>query len=74
VVEAPEGTVFHHYETDQKGIITGVNVIAPTQHNAAAICMSIEKAARSLIHKGDVSDEILNMIEMALRAYGPCNA
>jgi len=74
VVEAPEGTVFHHYETDERGIITGVNVISPTQNNAAAICMSIEKAARSLIHKGDVSDEILNMIEMALRAYGPCNA
>jgi len=74
VVEAPGGTVFHHYETDQRGIITGVNVIEPTQNNAAAICMSIEKVAKSLIHKGDVSDEILNMIEMALRAYGPCSA
>ena len=74
VVEAPEGTMFHHYETDAKGIITGVNVISPTQNNAAAMCMSVEKAAQSFIHKGDVSDEILNMIEMALRAYGPCSA
>jgi len=74
VVEAPEGTVFHQYETDGREIISGVNLITPTQNNAAAMCMSIEKAAKSLIHKGDVSDEILNMIEMALRAYGPCNA
>jgi F420-non-reducing hydrogenase large subunit len=74
VVEAPGGTLFHHYETDERGILTGVNLIAPTQNNSAAICMSIEKAAKSLIHKGEVSDEILNMIEMACRAYGPCNA
>jgi len=74
VVEAPGGTVFHQYETDGRGIISGVNLITPTQNNSAAICMSIEKAAKSLIHKGDVPDEILNMIEMALRAYGPCNA
>ncbi|MBW2003955.1 MAG: Ni/Fe hydrogenase subunit alpha [Deltaproteobacteria bacterium] len=74
VVEAPEGTVFHHYATDGRGIITGVNVISPTQNNAAAICMSVEKAAQSFIEKGDVSDEVLNMIEMAVRAYGPCNA
>ena len=74
VVEAPEGIVFHRYETDEKGIVTGVNVISPTQNNAAALCMSIEKATQSLIHKGDVSDEVVNMIEMAVRAYGPCDA
>jgi F420-non-reducing hydrogenase large subunit len=74
VVEAPGGTLFHHYETDERGILTGVNLIVPTQNNSAAICMSIEKAAKSLIHKGEATDSILNMIEMACRAYGPCNA
>jgi F420-non-reducing hydrogenase large subunit len=73
VVEAPEGTLFHHYETDERGIVTGVNLIAPVQNNSASICMSIEKAAKSLIHKGKVTDSILNMIEMAIRAYDPCN-
>jgi F420-non-reducing hydrogenase large subunit len=74
VVEAPGGTLFHHYETDERGSITGANLIAPVQNNSASICMSVEKAAKSLIHKGKVTDSILNMIEMAIRAYDPSNA
>jgi len=74
VVEAPRGTLFHHYKTDERGILTEVNLIVATQNNAASICMSIEKAAKSLIKKGEVSDGILNMIEMAFRAYDPCLA
>lgn len=74
VVEAPRGTLFHHYKTDDKGMLTEVNLIVATQNNAASICMSIEKAAKSLIKKGEVSNGILNMIEMAFRAYDPCLA
>jgi len=74
VVEAPRGTLFHHYQTDEKAILTGVNLIVATGNNAAPIWMSVEKAAKSLIHKGEVPDGILNMIEMAFRAYDPCHA
>jgi F420-non-reducing hydrogenase large subunit len=74
VVEAPRGTLIHHFQTDDKGILTKVNLIVATQNNAAPIWMSIEKAAKSLIHQGKVSDGILNMIEMAFRAYDPCHA
>ena len=74
VVEAPRGTLIHHYQTDDRGILTGVNLIVATQNNSAAINMSIEKAAKSLIKKGEVPDGILNMIEMAFRAYDPCHA
>ena len=74
VVEAPRGTLLHHYQTDDRGILTKVNLIVATQNNAAPIFMSIEKAAKSLIHKGEVPDGILNMIEMAFRAYDPCHA
>ena len=74
VVEAPRGTLFHHYQTDERGILTKVNLIVATQNNSAAINMDIEKAAKSLIHKGEVPDGILNMIEMAFRAYDPCHA
>lgn len=74
VVEAPRGTLIHHYNTDEKGILTAVNLIVATQNNAASINMSVEKAAKSLIHKGDVPEGILNMIEMAFRAYDPCLA
>jgi F420-non-reducing hydrogenase large subunit len=74
VVEAPRGTLIHHYQTDEKGIITKANLIVATQNNSAAINMSVEKAAKALIKKGDVPDGILNMIEMAFRAYDPCHA
>ncbi|TRZ51317.1 MAG: Ni/Fe hydrogenase subunit alpha [Dehalococcoidia bacterium] len=74
VVEAPRGTLFHHYQTDEKGILTKVNLIVATGNNAAPMWMSVEKAAKSLIHKGEVPDGILNMIEMAFRAYDPCHA
>ncbi|MGB9497341.1 MAG: Ni/Fe hydrogenase subunit alpha [Dissulfuribacterales bacterium] len=74
VCEAPRGTLFHHYETDESGMVQKVNLLVGTQNNAASICMSIEKAARLLIRHGNVSDGILNMIEMAFRAYDPCLA
>jgi F420-non-reducing hydrogenase large subunit len=74
VVEAPRGTLFHHYKTDEKGIITEANLIVATVNNAAAITMSIEKAAKAFIKGGKVSEGLLNMAEMAFRAYDPCHA
>jgi len=73
-VEAPRGTLFHHYKTDNKGIVKNVNLIVATTNNHAAISMSIKQAAQGLIRKGDVSDGILNKVEMAFRAYDPCYA
>lgn len=72
IVEAPRGTLIHHYETDERGVMTGCNLIVATVSNAAAMCMSIEKAAKGLIHGGKVDDGLLNMVEMAFRAYDPC--
>jgi len=73
IVEAQRGTLTHHYWTDKKGIVTKANIIVGTTNNNAAICMSIKKAAQGLIKKGQpVTDGILNMIEMAFRAYDPC--
>ena len=74
IVEAPRGTLIHHYQTDERGILTGVSLIVATNHNAAPIAMSVEKAARGLIKGGKVSDGLLNMVEMAFRAYDPCHA
>ena len=74
VVEAPRGTLYHHYKTDERGVITQANLIVATVNNAAAICMSVERAARGLIKDGKVTDGLLNMIEMAFRAYDPCLA
>jgi len=73
IVEAQRGTLTHHYWTDARGIVKKVNIIVGTTNNHAAICMSIKKAAMGLIKKGvEVNDGILNMIEMAFRAYDPC--
>ena len=73
VVEAPRGTLIHHYQTDGKGMVTKVNLIVATVHNYPAMQMSIKKAAQSLIKKGTaVSEGLLNMCEMAFRAYDPC--
>jgi F420-non-reducing hydrogenase large subunit len=73
IVEAPRGTLTHHYTTDENGILTKVNLIVGTTNNYAPISMSINKAARGLIKKGkEVTDTTLNMIEMAFRSYDPC--
>jgi F420-non-reducing hydrogenase large subunit len=73
IVEAQRGTLTHHYWTDEKGIVTKVNIIVGTTNNNAAICMSLKKAAQGIIKKGvQVTDGILNMVEMAFRAYDPC--
>lgn len=73
IVEAPRGTLTHHYTTDARGIVTKVNLIVGTTNNYAPISMSINKAARGLIKRGqEVTEGTLNMIEMAFRAYDPC--
>jgi F420-non-reducing hydrogenase large subunit len=73
VVEAPRGTLYHHYKTDEKGMVTKVNLIVGTTNNNAPICMSIRKAAKGLIKAGTIVTEgLLNRIEMAFRAYDPC--
>jgi len=73
IVEAPRGTLTHHYITDERGVLTKVNLIVGTTNNYAPISMSINKAASSLIKKGTVITEgLLNKVEMAFRAYDPC--
>jgi len=73
-VEAARGTLIHHYETDDHGIITKVNLIVATQHNAAPICLSVKKAAQAFVKGPEVKEGLLNMVEMAFRAYDPCLA
>ncbi len=73
IVEAPRGTLTHHYKTDENGLLTAVNLIVGTTNNYAAIDMSIQKAAKSLVKEGvPLSDGVMNKIEMAFRVYDPC--
>jgi len=73
VVEAPRGTLVHHYQTDEKGLIQKANLIVATQNNSARMAMSVEKAAKGLIKGADVPEGVLNRVEMAFRAYDPCH-
>jgi F420-non-reducing hydrogenase large subunit len=72
IVEAARGTLIHHYILDEKALAKKVNLIVATTHNAPGICMSIKNAASGLIKNGKVNDGLLNMVEMAFRAYDPC--
>jgi F420-non-reducing hydrogenase large subunit len=73
VVEAPRGTLTHHYWTDSRGIVTKANLIVGTTNNNAPISMAVKKAAKKFIGKGgEVKEGLLNMVEMAFRIYDPC--
>ena len=74
VTEAARGTLIHHYKLDNNGLIDKANLIVATTNNAGAINMSVRDAAMGLIHNGTVNDGLLNMVEMAFRAYDPCFA
>lgn len=70
-VEAPRGTLIHDYSTDDNGLISRANIIVGTTHNIAPMNMSIRAVADSVIRQGMVSEEALNKVEMAVRAYDP---
>jgi F420-non-reducing hydrogenase large subunit len=73
IVEAPRGTLTHHFITDERGIVKKANLIVGTTNNYAPISISVKKAAQAFIKKGQVvSEGILNRVEMAFRSYDPC--
>jgi len=72
ILEAHRGTLFHHYVTDNKGIVTDVNLIVATVGNNEAINRSVKTSAKDLIVDGNPSEGLLNRLEMIVRAYDPC--
>ena len=73
IIEAPRGTLTHHYWTDENGIVTKANLIVGTTNNNAPISMAVKKAAQTFIKKGEeVTDGLLNMVERAFRLFDPC--
>jgi F420-non-reducing hydrogenase large subunit len=73
IVEAMRGTLTHHYTCDERAICTSANLIVGTTNNNAPIQMVTKKVAQHLIKPGVEPDQgILNMIEMAFRAFDPC--
>jgi F420-non-reducing hydrogenase large subunit len=72
IVEAPRGTLFHHYKTDDRGLITDLNLLVASAQNYGAMNIDIRNVARALIKEGQISNGILNMVEMGFRSYDPC--
>ena len=73
IIEAPRGTLTHHYWTDENGIVTKANLVVGTTNNNAPISMAVKKAAQTFIKSGgEVSQGLLNMVEMAFRLFDPC--
>ena len=73
VVEAPRGTLIHHYEADEKGKVTKANLIVSTTHNNEAMNRAVHEVAVShLSGQPTITEPMLNQVEMAIRAYDPC--
>ncbi len=72
VIEAPRGTLFHHYEIDDDGIVNKANLIVSTTNNNQAMNESIRQVASHYLDGNQLTEPLLNQIEVAIRAYDPC--
>ncbi len=72
VIEAPRGTLIHHYWVDESGKIEKVNLIVATVQNNPAMDMSVNEVAKKYVNGGKIEEPALNMVEMAIRCYDPC--
>lgn len=72
VSEAPRGTLFHHYQVDENGLIKKVNLIIATGQNNLAMNKTVTQIAKHYIHSNDIPEEMLNRVEAGIRCYDPC--
>ncbi len=72
ILEAPRGTLIHHYWVDENGQIEKANLIVATGHNNYAMSRAVEEVARQYVHGPTVPEGMLNRVEAAIRAYDPC--
>lgn len=72
VIEAPRGTLFHHYWADEKGKLERVNLIVSTGHNNWAMSEAVDSVAKTYITGPEIKEGLLNRVEAAVRAYDPC--
>jgi NAD-reducing hydrogenase large subunit len=72
IIEAPRGTLIHHYTVDDHGQVTGANLIVSTTNNNEAMNRSVTKVAIDDLTGHEITEGLLNHIEVAIRAYDPC--
>jgi NAD-reducing hydrogenase large subunit len=72
VIEAPRGTLIHHYRVDEQDMVTRANLIVSTTHNNQAMNEAIRQVARTYLDGRKLTEALLNHIEVAIRAFDPC--
>ncbi len=72
VIEAPRGTLFHHYWVDSGGRVEKVNLIVATGHNNLAMNRAVKAVAQKYVHADKLQEGMLNRVEAAIRCYDPC--
>jgi NAD-reducing hydrogenase large subunit len=72
VIEAPRGTLIHHYEVGDDDLVTMCNLIVSTTHNNQAMNEAVRSVAREYLDGQELTEGLLNHIEVAIRAYDPC--
>ena len=72
LIEAPRGTLFHHYEVDENDQIARCNLIVSTTNNNTPMNRAVEKVAHDYLEGVQITEGLLNRIEVAIRAYDPC--
>lgn len=72
IIEAPRGTLFHHYWAKENGQIERVNLIVATGHNNWAMSHAVDSVAKTYITGPEITEGLLNRVEAAVRAHDPC--
>ena len=72
VIEAPRGTLFHHYVANENGQLEKVNLIVSTGHNNWAMSKAVDSVAKTYITGPKIHEGLLNRVEAAIRAHDPC--
>lgn len=72
ILEAPRGTLIHHYKADENGRLLKVNLIVSTGHNNWAMTTAVDSVAKTYITGPEIHEGLLNRVEAAIRAHDPC--
>lgn len=72
IIEAPRGVLIHHYRVNERGAITGANLIVATGHNNLAINRSVQQVAERFVDGAQLKEGALNRVNAVVRAYDPC--
>lgn len=72
IIEAPRGTLIHHYKVDRNGMMTGANLIVATAHNTLAMNRGLRQVADKFISGQKVTEGMLNRMEGLIRSFDPC--